>query len=39
MGSPLADYVRPSGTDYPFSTDNVQKFVAFLQGRGGFRIC
>ncbi|MBR0693639.1 hypothetical protein [Bradyrhizobium lablabi] len=30
---------RPYSTDYPFDVENVQKFVAFLRGCGGFQIC
>lgn len=30
--------VRPFVTRYPFSEDNVRKFVAFLKASGGFRI-
>jgi hypothetical protein len=31
-------YVRPMATNYPFRTENVREFVAFLRGCGGFRI-
>ena len=31
--------LRPSATDYSFSTENVQEFAAFLAECGGFRIC
>lgn len=31
-------YVRPDSTHYPFSVENVQRFVAFLRDCGGFNI-
>lgn len=31
-------HVRPWSTAYPFEVENVQKFVTFLRGSGGFRI-
>ncbi|TGT76745.1 MULTISPECIES: hypothetical protein [unclassified Mesorhizobium] len=31
-------YVRPFDTNYPFSVENVQAFVAFLRACGGFEI-
>jgi hypothetical protein len=31
-------YTRPQSTEYPFSVDNVRRFVDFLRGCGGFRI-
>ena len=33
-----AGYVRPWASDYPFSTENVTAFVAFLRESGGFVI-
>lgn len=30
---------RPIATDYPFSVENVEQFVAFLRDCGGFKIC
>lgn len=32
-------FVRPDAASYPFSVENVQKFVAFLRASGGFEIC
>jgi hypothetical protein len=31
-------YVRPWASHYPFSTENVRNFVAFLRESGGFVI-
>jgi hypothetical protein len=31
-------HVRPATTEYPFSVENVQRFIAFLRGCGGFCI-
>jgi hypothetical protein len=31
-------HIRPWSTQYPFSVENVVKFVAFLRESGGFRI-
>jgi hypothetical protein len=31
--------VRPFSTNYPFSAEFVERFVAFLRECGGFRIC
>jgi hypothetical protein len=33
-----AGYVRPWASHYPFSTENVAAFVAFLRESGGFAI-
>jgi hypothetical protein len=30
--------IRPWWTQYPFSVENVRKFIVFLRGCGGFRI-
>jgi hypothetical protein len=30
--------MRPLGSDYPFDVENVQEFITFLRGCGGFRI-
>lgn len=32
-------YIENMGAHYPFSVANVQQFIAFLKGCGGFRIC
>jgi hypothetical protein len=31
-------HVRPAITEYPFSVENVQRFIVFLRGCGGFCI-
>ena len=31
--------VRPNSASYPFSVENVQEFITFLRGSGGFEIC
>jgi len=32
-------FIRPNAASYPFSVENVGKFVAFLRASGGFKIC
>jgi hypothetical protein len=31
-------YIRPSACNYPFAVENVQEFIVFLRGCGGFEI-